>query len=182
MKPGRRPRGLTTLATVLGLLALAAWAAASAQRAAVSELRAAASHLRAAQAFEAAQAGLDFTLALLQAGPVDAQCEPQAGGAWSLPQALEAGAVELACHQGEAVWVCGCPTPAAAAPAGAVPLSGASFRVEALRLGSPGPVRLHAFGQAPGGGGQATLSLLAAPEAGPPPLHWRPVPGSWRDF
>jgi len=188
--PGRRAAGgLATLATVLGLLALAAWAAAASQRAVLGELRAAGSHLRAAEAFEAAQGGLEFVLALLHAGPLDAACEPASAPAPSLAEQLESGTVLIGCQRLDNGWACLCPPAVLTAPtvalapaAPAVP----AFRVEARRVASSTTVHLHATGWGSGGHAVARLSMLASPGQGtsPPtsPPDWRRVPGSWRDF
>lgn len=184
-RPGpsrRRAGGLATLAMVLGLLALAAWAAAASQRASVSELRSAADHLRAAEAFEAAQGGLDFTLALLHAGPLDAACLPTSGPSRSLAEWLDLGTLGLACQRLDEGWACRCPHPDAAAvarpPASAAP----GFRVEARQAAAGGAVQIRATGWGAGGGGLATVTTLAIPQPGMPPTAWRRVPGSWRDF
>ena len=179
---GRLSRGLATLASVLTLLGLAAWAAAPAQRAVAGEVRAAASHLRAAEAFEAAQGGLDFALALLQAGPLDATCQPAAGAGRPLAHWLELGPVELACQRQATGWACQCPGAAAPGPPPSAGAPTAAFRVQATRAGSAAPVLLRAHGQGRGGAGTARLSLLVAAEPGPAPARWRRVPGSWRDF
>lgn len=190
----RRAGGLATLATVLGLLALAAWAAAASQRAATSDLRAAAHHLRAAEAFEAAQGGLDFALGLLHAGPLDAACQPAGAPARSLAEWLDLGAVTLACQWLEGGWACQCPLPgggAAAVPPAPGPASGPAsgpvqgapgFRVEATRAATGGAVQLRATGWGAGGAGLATLSTHAIPHASGCAPAWRRVPGSWRDF
>ena len=179
-----RGLGLATLATVLGLLALAAWAAAASQRAVLGELRAAASHMRASEAFEAAQGGLEFTLALLQAGPLDAACRPAQAPLPSLADRLESGTVELGCQRLEAGWACQCPptagdaAAAAGVPASAVP----AFRVEARQIAKGATVQVRATGQGSGGPALATLSMRASPREGTSPPTWHPVPGSWRDF
>lgn len=194
--PGRS-HGLATLATVLGLLALAAWAAAASQRAVLGELRATASHIRAAEAFEAAQGGLEFGLALLHAGPLDAACQPARDPLPSLADRLGSGTVALGCQRLASGWACQCPLAApgpdgaagSPAPAGPVEPAGPAFRVEAQRLatgaaGAAGAtVHLRATGHGSGGTARATLSMLASsPAQATSPPMWRPVPGSWRDF
>lgn len=178
----RRAGGLATLATVLGLLALAAWVAAASHRAAVSDLRAAAHHLRAAEAFEAAQGGLDFTLALLHAGPLDAACQPASAPARSLAERIDLGPVDLACQRQQVGWACHCP-PAGRDAAAMPPAPGApGFRVEATRAATGGAVRVRATGWGAGGAGVATVTVLASPLPDTPGHAWRRVPGSWRDF
>jgi len=191
--------GFATLATVLVLLALAAWGAAASQRTLLSEWRASAAHARAAQAFEAAQGGLDFALALLRAGPVDAACMPGPLGGAAVSKALEHGPVEAACRRGESGWACGCAALATPAPleAGAGP----AFRVLLQPASAPGLVQVKAIGcsqaapscplqprdEAAGHAeSQLTMRLAetaqGAPDAPEQVTGWRRVPGSWRDF
>ena len=183
---GRVQRGLATLATVLALLALAAWSTAFAQRAILHELRATASHLRAAEAFEAAQGGLEWALALLQAGPLDAACLPASAPQPSLAERLALGPVEAACHRTAAGWSCQCPPAGAAAHEGSVANGPPAFRIVALQADPAGVVQLRATGHGTGGVGHASVSMLAAPVTAPAPgaspAVWRRVPGSWRDF
>lgn len=174
--------GLATLATLLALLTLAAWAAAFAQRAALHELRASANHLRAAEAFEAAQGGLDWALALLQAGPVDAACLPAAPPAASLAERLAQGPVEAACRRLEAGWACQCTQAGPVAADAATATSPPGFRVTASRMDPTGVVHLRATGHGAHGSGQASVSMAAARAPGPSADVWRRVAGSWRDF
>jgi hypothetical protein len=176
--------GLATRATVLGLLALAAWAAAASHRAVVSELRAAASHLRAAEAFEAAQGGLEFTLALLHAGPVDATCQPAPGSAPapSLAEQLVHAAAELGCQRLDSGWACRCPQPGVAEEATPAAAVAPGFRVEVMRVGTSDALQLRATGRGSGPASVATVSVLVAPQPGTSAPTWRQVPGSWRDF
>lgn len=205
MRPRRTAAGgFATLATVLALLALAAWGAAVSQRTLVAELRAAAAHTRAIEAFEAAQGGLDFALALLQSGPVDAACLPAPGAGANVSVALEHGTVQAACRQGADSWACACA--ALGEPAVVPPGSGVAFRVGLQALPAPGVVQLQAVGcsrasaSCPAEAAHAdapayavswlalrVYALPAAPQ-GPaeasvaPTQAWRRVPGSWRDF
>lgn len=196
--------GFATLATVLALLTLAAWGAAVSQRTLVAELRASAAHARATEAFEAAQGGLDFGLALLQAGPMDAACLPAPATGASVSLALEHGAVQAACRRSDDTWACACTALGAAAPL--PPGSGVAFRVELQALPAPGVVQLQAVGCSRASAScppdtaradapmhaHARLALRAqaapashpgvADASAPPARAWRRVPGSWRDF
>ena len=200
-----RPRGIVTLAAVLTLLALAAWAAAASQQAVVSELRAASSHQRAAEAFEAAQGGLELARVLLGLGALDDHCLPAGVPARALAERLALGPVMLACRQQGRGWSCECPSsgevapgapPAAASPPSATP-SCLTFRVELTLAGASGAVLLRSTGRGADGSGTATVAELVRPAptgssgssgssgasspSGSPP-HWRRVPGTWRDF
>jgi hypothetical protein len=190
---------------VLALLALAAWGAAASQRTLVAELRAAAAHAQAAEAFEAAQGGLDFALALLQAGTVNAACLPAPAAGADVSVALQHGPVQAACRRGDDGWECACA--ALGEPAPLAPGSGVAFRVGLQALPAPGVVQLRAVGcnrsslscppdaAATDASGRAVSRLAvrvhAAPPAGasqaghpvaPSAPAWRRVPGSWRDF
>lgn len=177
-----RAGGLATLATVLALLTLAAWAAVFGQRAALNELRATASQLHAAEAFEAAQGGLDWALGLLQAGPVDGTCMPASAPQGSLAERLALGPVEMVCRRSKAGWACRCPAAGPAALDDPTVTTPPAFRVVATRPDPAGPVHLRAIGFGSGGAGQAAASVLASPAPGASPTVWRRVPGSWRDF
>lgn len=82
----RRPRerGVATLVIVMLLFFVVALTAAYAARNLVFEQRTAANQLRSTQAFEAAEAGAEWALALLNAGRIDDACRP-VGGAGSGP-------------------------------------------------------------------------------------------------
>ncbi|UUX94603.1 pilus assembly PilX N-terminal domain-containing protein [Aquabacterium sp. J223] len=72
----RSARGIGALAVVMVLLFIAMLAAAYANRSLLLEQRISANHYRSTQAFEAAEAGLEWALTQLNAGRVDAQCRP----------------------------------------------------------------------------------------------------------
>ncbi|EHR70435.1 hypothetical protein BurJ1DRAFT_1567 [Burkholderiales bacterium JOSHI_001] len=81
--PSRQPaaarqRGAATLVMVLGLFMVMALAAAYASRGLMFEQRISANNLRATQAFEAAEAGLEWAIGMLGQGRVDANCLPTA--------------------------------------------------------------------------------------------------------
>lgn len=205
MMPARgTSSGFATLASVLALLALAAWGAAVSQRTLAPELRAAAAHARAAEAFEAAQGGLDFALALLQSGPVDGACLPALAAGANVSLALEHGTVQAACRRRDAGWACACT--ALDEPAPLLAGNGVAFRVVFQRLPAQGVVQLQAFGcnqaspscppdAAVADAPTRAVSRLAArvqaattSSAGVADASssagsaWRRVPGSWRDF
>lgn len=72
----RSERGIGTLATCVVLLGVLALAAAWAARQMATAQRVAANDLRAAAAFEAAEAGLAWTVAMLNGGTIDDACRP----------------------------------------------------------------------------------------------------------
>lgn len=111
--PEVRPRGLVALATVLLLLAAAGLGAAGLRLSLQADLRASAAQGRAAQAFEAAQAGLEWGVGWVAGAAVDEACEPL-DGAPPLPLPTGTSALQAWCGLVDGVWRCRCP----AAPAG----------------------------------------------------------------
>ncbi|MDZ5457203.1 hypothetical protein [Azohydromonas lata] len=84
-----RPRGAVALVTVLLLCALALLASLHAHRALLAELRGARVQQRSAQAHEAAESGLQWALAQLNAGRLDGACAPSSdAGAQRLRERL----------------------------------------------------------------------------------------------
>jgi hypothetical protein len=80
-KPSRPPRGSATLVVILMLAFLGLLLMAAAHRSLLTEQRSAANLYRAAQAFEAAEAGLEWTLARLNSGAaIDDRCSEQPDG------------------------------------------------------------------------------------------------------
>jgi hypothetical protein len=73
-----RQRGLATLVMVMMLFFIIAMVAAYTSRNMIFEQRASANLYRSTQAFEAAEAGLQWTLAMLNAGRIDDYCNPTA--------------------------------------------------------------------------------------------------------
>ncbi|MBN8510798.1 MAG: hypothetical protein J0L57_19565 [Burkholderiales bacterium] len=169
----RRPRlparGAAALVVVMVLFFLLSLVAAYASRNLIFEQRTSANYYRATKAFEAAEAGLEWTLAQLNGGRIDAACAPSvdpgattfrdryldvlADGRLSVRTWNDAGverARRAACVRGAAGWACSCPddsAPALAAPAGATTTP--TFRVsfEAVAPGGPaGAVRVVAQG------------------------------------
>ena len=125
-----RQRGVATLAVVVLLLLALGLAIVAAQRAIGVEQRTSENQYRSTQAFEAAEAGVDWALARLNdATPIDDDCRPSAApGAIPfrdrhLPFDAAAGAARpatwddggivtplaAACVHGEAGWRCSCP-------------------------------------------------------------------------
>jgi Tfp pilus assembly protein PilX len=149
----RRQSGVATLLVVMGLFFVVSMVAAYTSRNLIFEQRTSANQYRATQAFEAAEAGLEWAVAMLNAGQIDAQCTAPAAGSNAntfrqryVADLTNSGAAAAAATPGcqlgagAAGWACGCPN--AGAP-GVVVASGASpqpaFRVRFRDLGLPYP-------------------------------------------
>lgn len=165
---GRRQRGLATLVVVMVLLLVMALVAGYTNRNLFFEQRVSANQYRATQALEAAEAGLEWAQAMLNAGRIDDACQPvvdPASAATTFRQryldiAVPGGAVTVrdtaagdplhpSCVFDGAAWQCSCPVdgaPALAAPAGLGPFP--AFRLEFVELPAapPGVVELRAVG------------------------------------
>lgn len=165
---GRRQRGLATLVVVMVLLLVMALVAGYTNRNLFFEQRVSANQYRATQALEAAEAGLEWAQAMLNAGRIDDACQPvvdPASAATTFRQryldiAVPGGAVTVrdtaagdplhpSCVFDGAAWQCSCPVdgaPALAAPAGLGPFP--AFRLEFVEppAAPPGVVELRAVG------------------------------------
>jgi Tfp pilus assembly protein PilX len=129
----KRQRGMATLVVVMILFFIVAMVAAYTSRNMIFEQRASANQYRATQALEAAEAGMQWTLAMLNGGRIDAACQPAAGLASSSFRARHLGTVDTSRRvvlntRGDGsplmptcvfnpksnTWNCACPTDAAA--------------------------------------------------------------------
>lgn len=153
--PAAAQAGAATLVVVTVLLLLMLAAALVASRNLLADQRAAVHQARHAQAFEAAEAGLQWTLARLNGGALDAQCRPTTGPPWregllAFDSAngrftpATAGPVAACVHDGEG-WRCSC-SAASAAPPGDASAAGPAFIVHLQAATRPGQVRLAARG------------------------------------
>ena len=174
--PMRAQRGLAALIVVMLLFFIISMVAAYASRNLIFEQKTSANQYRAVQAFEAAEAGIEWATAMLNGGRIDAACLPSdnvandtfrkrylildlddplvaaaaAVGRYRAATWVNAGATEPlrpSCVRSAAGWVCSCPT--AAAPVLADPgLDGnfPAFRVRFLEVGQPGLVRVISTG------------------------------------
>jgi hypothetical protein len=158
---GRRAEsGSATLGVALLLMMLLTMAVLYAHRGLLFEQRSAANQYRAAQAFELAEAGLEWGAAMLNdPRRIDAACRPAAGLG---PFRQRYIAVDVdgnlqsasdgrpACHWGDAGMTCACPMPGGTEEPGdrALPSFGLSLDLEA---GAKGLVRLSARGCTGGG-------------------------------
>lgn len=139
--PRRAPQtGATTLIVVMVLFFVAALAAAYASRNLIFEQRTSANQYRATQAFEAAEAGLDWALAMLNSGRIDASCQATADAtADSFRQRYlninpATGSISernfrtwSACSLQAGAWTCSCP--AAGASLATLPAGDLAFAV-----------------------------------------------------
>lgn len=151
----RREAGLATLATVMVLFFVMAMVAAYSSRNLIFEQRTAVNQLRSTQAVEAAQAGLDWALGMLNAGRVTDTCVATADAGWNSFRdrylAIDAssamvtarttgggGALTPTCVKTAAGMDCQCPTdgaPTLTAPPDADVRT--AFRVRFLVTGAP---------------------------------------------
>lgn len=160
-----RARGIATLATLMLLLLSALLAAAWAQRSALNEIRSAGNQLHAAGALEAAEAGLEWTQAMLNAGhKIDTACQPSTAAEGSnfrgryLQPADASGRFaprepggpglrqKISCARAATAWTCSCPEHGAPALSirsdGNVP----AFLVEFAAGSRPGSLEVQAVG------------------------------------
>jgi len=169
--PGQPPRhaqrGAAALVVVMMLFFIVSLVAAYASRNLIFEQRTSANNYRATQAFDAAEAGLEWTIAMLNGGRIDASCastadttrtsfrerylEAEADGSLKLLPWSDAGTDKPffpSCVRDGGGMSCSCPiagNPVLAAPAG----SGAatSFRISFEAVGGqPGLVRVFSRG------------------------------------
>lgn len=162
----RQQRGATTLVVVMALFLVVAMLAAFASRNMVYEQRIASNYYRAGVAYEAAEAGVEWALGMVNADRIDTTCQNNPAGnslrerylninqsSRAITPVSASPNVMLACHYTTAnTWTCQCPTPTAAAPgalvmptlgaAGLQPMFGVGFRGGAR----PGTARLTVIG------------------------------------
>ena len=174
MNPLRTPRpaaqrGAAALIVVMLLFFLISLVAAYAGRNLIFEQKTSANQYRATQAFEAAEAGLEWALAMLNGGRIDAACTPlvppdvsqntfrlrylniDADGRYSPRLWADNTTRERpSCVQSGNGWNCSCPS--GAAPTPVIPAGGGThpaFRVcfEAVNPPQPGVVRVVSTGR-----------------------------------
>lgn len=171
-----RQRGVATLIIVAVLFFIVSLVAAYTNRNLIFEQRTAANQYRSTLAFEAAEAGLEWTLSMLNGGRIDANCAASTsvtdtsfrqryltidddtglvdptGTLVVTPTGASAGTVWPSCVFGSGAWTCSCPDPGGA-PALTEPaadgLPHPAFRVRLVRLTGtrpPGAVRVEVNG------------------------------------
>jgi hypothetical protein len=163
----RSQRGAAALLVVMLLFFVISMVAAYASRNLIFEQKTSANQYRATQAFEAAEAGLEWAVALLNGGRIDDTCAPSTDVGQSTFRARylnidfdtglfeprtwdNAGATEElhpSCVRTDAGWSCHCPgnaAPVLAEPVG----TGAypAFRISFLPGGQAGAVRIESVG------------------------------------
>lgn len=179
-----RQRGSASLLVVMVLLLSMALVVAYANRSLLFEQRASINQYRATQAFEAAEAGLEWATAMLNdPRSLDADCLPAASGT-SLRQrwlGLDAGSLQqlprtwsnagtavplqAACARDASGWSCSCPAGGHPGVDTAVAVQAtAAFVVHAEPMNPPGMVRLVATG-CTGAGGACAPGGATAVEA-----------------
>lgn len=160
-----RERGVATLAVVMVLLFVVALAAAYLGRSLIFEQRTSANYYRSVQAFETAEAALEWATALLNSGRIDSTCaasndntltsfrqrylniDPNTGNI-DVRRWDDSGVMRNLtpqCVRGAAGWTCHCPdttAPNLPAPVGAGVFP--AFRVSFEPVAQPGAVRVNA--------------------------------------
>jgi hypothetical protein len=164
-------RGLATLVVVMVLFFILALTAAYTNRNLIFEQKTSSNQYRSTQAFEAAEAGLEWALAQLNGGLVNASCQPDGGGfsfrgrylgtidadgSINSPARRSDDSAELmpACIFDGSNWRCNCPDDAPALPAFTGNDSKPAFRVQFTRSDlepdtfkpRPGVVKITAYG------------------------------------
>ncbi len=170
-RPPQPARGVATLTIVMVLFFIMAMVAAYANRNLIFEQRTSANNYRSTQAMDAAEAGVDWAIAMLSGGRSDAQCvaSANAGDTSFRQRYLRLGAnggytatawnvgagdnlFRPSCVLNAGVWSCSCPTagdPVLAAPAnGAAPVFTLAITTDGVagNPGSPGLLQLRVRG------------------------------------
>jgi hypothetical protein len=183
IRPGNRPRlstaraderGAATLVVVMVLFFIVALVAAYTSRNLIFEQRTSANQYRSTQAFEAAEAGVEWTLAMLNSGRIDAACQPHVDpatldasfrdrylaidvdtGRVTAPPRAGGEPRRAACVFDGTAWQCSCPAdaaPALADPAGPGPFPAFVLRFYDVSTDAPpvpyppGVVRIESTG------------------------------------
>ena len=139
-------RGAATLAITLVLVFVIFLGVGFANRSLVFEARSATNQYRAAQAFEAAEAGLDWAVALMnRQTPVGDDCLPSSDGAATLFRERVLSSMHASCVLVDGAWSCHCP--ASGEPRAAETSGGTlSFSVRFAAAEQPGLLRLTSTG------------------------------------
>jgi hypothetical protein len=165
-RPFHRQHGAASLIVTLVIFFVMTLIAAFANRNHIFEQRASANQYRAAQAFEAAEAGVDWAIAMLNTPePVDTACRPDAAGGSTFRGrhlSVDAGGMQVpttwnhagmpaplqaVCVRSGTGWSCSCPAsgaPALSKPSG--PAAAPAFAVRFAAAPHPGVVTLAATG------------------------------------
>lgn len=147
-----RQGGAAALVVTLILFAAMTLVAAFANRNHFFEARASLNQYRSTQAFEAAEAGLDWSIAMLNdPRPIDAQCVVASGAAQSLRERLRSAELagnhlRAACVKTEAGWTCSCAPDGKPAFPADIPTAAPAFLVDISPDPEPHAWRLNATG------------------------------------
>jgi len=147
-------RGAGALVVVMVLFFIMSLVAAYASRNVIFEQKTSANNYRATQAFEAADAGLEWAIAMLNGGRIDASCTPPDPVDTALSSfrdrylAIDDNGIHVtgltaACVRGDAGWSCSCPTsgtPVLTAPSGTAATPTFSVRFFAMSPPAQPPV------------------------------------------
>ena len=124
-------RGAATLGIALMMVFAILLSVAFANRSVIFEAKTSANQYRAAQAFEAAEAGLDWAIAQLNHdASIGDDCLPSSQATASSFRERVATVIEAACIESDGAWACSCPASGAPQPVGA----GSSALGFAIRL------------------------------------------------
>lgn len=161
-------RGAAALVVVMVLFFIMSLVAAYASRNLIFEQRTSANNYRSTQALEAAEAGLEWAVAMLNSGRIDANCAPTDDGVsttfrerylvplangkigvrpWAADTATAPLLIRAGCVRGASGWVCSCPDaagPTLTAPGGTGPAP--AFRVAFVPSAQPGVVEIWSRG------------------------------------
>lgn len=175
-----RPRpaaGIATLTIVMVLFFIMAMVAAYANRNLIFEQRISVNNYRSSSAQDMAEAAIDWTVAMLNAGLINASCAPDTGaaddfrarylstaddGSYSLRtwvSGTKSVALTSACavDNSSGAWTCSCPN--ASATTLAVDSTARAFRVALAATSQPGTIQLNARGCSNHGSGSSSCSL-----------------------
>ena len=161
----RHQRGAATLVVVMLLFFVVSLVAAYTSRNLIFEQRTSANQYRSTQSFEAAEAGLEWALAMLNSGRVDDDCLPtldtsqgnfrerylitdNTTGIVTRNPAAGPARWAAACSFVGGNWICKCPTVAATAlDAGSLAVEGPAFGVRFVsQINKPGLIRVEVNG------------------------------------
>lgn len=172
----RHQRGAATLVVMLGLLAALAVGTLFANRGLLLEARMSSNQARSTVAFEAAEAGLDWALAQLDAPVrIGTDCRPDAAAASSFRARMlvdspagpvaRAGAggapMRAACVRRAGMWACHCPADGAVVLPASSDADPAAFVVDITAGDRPGIVRVASSGSVSGRIGARTAAAFA---------------------
>lgn len=164
-KPAHKQKGAATLIVVMLIFFVMSLVAAYASRNLIFEQRTSVNQYRATQVHEAAEAGIEWALAMLHSGRIDASCQPTADTSQStfrsryLSTNTSTGVLSrqihsngntatnlwAACSFDNGAWSCRCPTGDLAA--NDLPAGRAAFAVRFVnQTNAPGMVRIEANG------------------------------------